>query len=163
MEIVFTEIAEQDLPVIREIYNWYVVHSTATFHLEPVETDEMKAFLYLGHPLYRSYLIRLASDTAGYCLLTHFRKREAYNRTAEVTLYLKPEFCHKGIGKIVLARLEQDARSGGIKNLIGVITAENEDSVNLFTRAGYTKCAHYKNVGEKFGRVLDVVALQKEL
>ena len=34
-------------------------------------------------------------NLAGYCYLTFFKKRQAYNRTAEVTLYLIPEFCNK--------------------------------------------------------------------
>ena len=46
---------------------------------------------------------------------------------------------------------------------MGIITAENESSVKLFERMGYEKCGHFKQVGEKFGRILDVVAYQKLL
>jgi phosphinothricin acetyltransferase len=47
--------------------------------------------------------------------------------------------------------------------LVGVITAENKQSVSLFEKCGFEKCAHYRKVGEKFNRLLDVVAYQKIL
>lgn len=162
MHINFTELSEQDLPEVKKIYDWYIKNSTATFHTEPVMIDELKEFIYIGHPLYKSYLIS-TSDIAGYCFITYYKKRQAYARTAEVTIYLKPEFCHKGIGKIALDYLEKKAGESGIKNLIGIISGDNQGSIALFEKSGYLKCAHFKNVGEKFNKVLDVVAFQKEI
>jgi L-amino acid N-acyltransferase YncA len=69
----------------------------------------------------------------------------------------------KGIGKRILLHLEDVAVAKGLKNLLGVITGDNTASIALFESAGYVKCAHYKNVGEKFNKVLDVVAYQKEI
>lgn len=58
--------------------------------------------------------------------------------------------------------MEEDARKTGvIKVFIGIISVDNSGSVKLFENAGYVKCAHFRNVGEKFGKILDVVAYQK--
>ncbi|MBA4058069.1 MAG: GNAT family N-acetyltransferase, partial [Marivirga sp.] len=78
-------------------------------------------------------------------------------------IYLKNGVFRKGIGKAALEYLEHTAREKGLKNLIGVISGDNVSSIALFEKAGYTKCAHYKNVGEKFNKILDVVSFQKEL
>jgi phosphinothricin acetyltransferase len=78
-------------------------------------------------------------------------------------LYLRPEFSGKGIGSDVLVFLEKFAIGNGIRVLIASISGENSASIKLFTRAGYEKCAHYREVGEKFGRILDVVDYQKIL
>ena len=99
----------------------------------------------------------------GYCYLTRHKPRQAYDRTAEVTIYLKPGFQKKGIGRLALTHLENQARTVGLKNIIGGISGDNATSIALFEKAGFAKCAHYKNVGEKFGKILDVVAYQKEL
>ena len=163
MNISFTPITSADLPAIREIYSWYVHNSTATFHTEAVRDDELLEFLHIGHPRYKSYLIFQEGRLAGYCFLTAHKKRQAYDRTAEVTIYLDPECRGKGLGPVALDHLETAARSGGLKNLVGVISGDNAGSIRLFEKAGYQKCAHFKNVGEKFGIVLDVVAYQKEL
>jgi len=34
---------------------------------------------------------------------------------------------------------------------------------SFFKKSGYTRCAHMKNIGEKFGKILDVVIYQKEI
>ncbi len=163
MNIEFKDIKEEDLSAVKAIYDWYIENSTATFHTQPIRIDQLKEFIYIGHSLYKSYLICIDREIAGYCFLTNYKKRQAYDRTAEVTIYLKPEFCKKGIGKVALAHLEKKAKEVGLKNLIGVITGDNEGSIVLFGKSGYTKCAHFKNVGEKFNKVLDVVAFQKEI
>ena len=163
MNIEFLKLQEKDLPVIKEIYDWYIKNSTATFHTEPISIDQLKEFIYINHPLYNSYLICIGEEIAGYCFLTYYKKRQAYDRTAEVTLYLRTEFHRRGIGKIAMDYLEKIARENGLKNLIGIITGDNESSIALFEKSGYTKCAHFKNVGEKFNKILDVVAFQKEI
>lgn len=163
MEIGFRAITEQDLPVIKEIYDWYIENSTATFHKEPIQLKELQEFIFINHPIYESFLILHGNEIAGYCFLTFYKKRQAYDRTAEVTLYLKRAFHHKGIGKLAMVYLEARAKEVGLKNLIGIISGDNHGSIALFEKSGYTKCAHFKNVGEKFDKILDVVAYQKEI
>ena len=163
MDITFKAIQETDLPTIKEIYDWYIANSTATFHTEPIRIEQLKEFIYINHPPYNSYLIYADREVAGYCFLTYYKNRQAYDRSAEVTIYLKSEFWHQGIGKVALAHLEVVAIENGLKNLVGIITGENTGSVALFEKSGYTKCAHFKNIGEKFNKVLDVVAFQKEI
>lgn len=159
----FKKLTEQDLFTVKEIYDYYIAHSTATFHTEPISLHELEEFIFINHHLYPSYLIFCDNVVAGYCYFTYFKKRQAYNRTAEITVYLKPEFTSKGIGKKVLVFLDEAAKERNIKNLIAVITGNNTNSISLFEKAGYSKCAHFKNVGEKLGQVLDIVCYQKEL
>lgn len=163
MDVRFDILKNEDLPAVKEIYDWYIANSTATFHTEPIRIDQLKEFIYLDHPTYKSYLIYIDNEIAGYCFLTNYKKRQAYDRTAEVTIYLKNGIFRKGIGKAALDHLEIVARERGLKNLIGVISGDNVSSIALFEKSGYTQCAHYKNVGEKFNKILDVVSFQKEL
>jgi L-amino acid N-acyltransferase YncA len=163
MDIQFEELKEVDLPEVKEIYDWYIKNTTATFHTEPITTEQLKEFIYIHHPLYRSYLIYANNKIAGYCFITNYKKRQAYDRTAELTIYLSPGSRNKGIGKMALMHLEKMAAEAGLRNLLGVISGDNQNSIALFEKAGYTKCAHYKNVGEKFNKLLDVVSFQKEI
>ena len=163
MDISFTEINEQNLSEVTRIYNYYVEHSTATFHLEPITELEMKAMIPFQHNRYPSYCVMVDKEIIGYCYLSQFRHKEAYDITAEITLYLSNHSTKKGIGKIVLNFLEQEAKKLNINNLIAVITGENEGSVKLFEREGYFKAAHLKKVGLKFDRLLDVFWYQKEI
>jgi phosphinothricin acetyltransferase len=163
MDLHFEELTDRDLPEIKRIYDWYIKNSTATFHTDPISLDELKEFIFIGHSLYKSYIIRADGQVVGYCYLTNHKKRQAYNRTAEITIYLAPQCCGKGIGRTALHFLEQKAIEVGLKNLIGVISGDNTGSIAVFEKSGFVKCAHYKNIGEKFNKILDVVSFQKEI
>jgi phosphinothricin acetyltransferase len=161
--IVFNEMTEGDLPFVKEVYEYYIANSTATFHIGDITIDEIKEFIHISHPRYKSFTILYDKAPAGYCYFNYYKKRQAYDRTAEVTLYLKPEFCGKGIGRVTMQFLQDEAKKVGLKNLLGVISGDNHESIVLFEKMGYSKCAHFKNVGEKFDRLLDVVVYQKEI
>ena len=163
MPMTLKPLAETDFPIVKEIYDWYIVNSTATFHTEPIAIDELKSFIYVGDARFRSFLVMMDGQTVGYSYLTRYKNRQAYDRTAEITLYLKHDLVGKGIGTEVVTQMEEIARQGGLKTLLAIVTGENDKSIRLFEKNGYEKCAHFKRVGEKFGRVLDVLGFQKEL
>jgi len=163
MKIEFTELQEKDLPIVKKIYDYYILNSTATYYTEPLSVGELKKSIPFNHPKYKSFLIHCDDTVCGYCYLSQYKNRQAYDRTAEITIYLKPGFTGKGIGRFALDELEKIARNNQLKVLIGVISADNKSSIALSEQCGYEKCAHFKQVGEKFGEILDVVAYQKIL
>ena len=161
--IEFKELREEQLDDVLSIYNGYVLNSTATFHLHSLTKEEMRRIVFFSSPRYRTYAILSAGTVLGYVLLTPFNPREAYDGTAEVTIYLSPDFTGRGIGTHALAFLEDRARERGFHSLIAVVTAENGASAALFLKCGFSECARYREVGRKFGRLLDVVCFQKIL
>lgn len=163
MQIDFRPIHFSDIPMILEIYNHYIQYSTVTFRTEILHKNDIPNILPVSHKKYRSFVISKDSGDVGFCAISRFRNKEAYDRTAEVFVYLKPDWLGKGIGNKTLGFLERTALELGISVLIAYITAENIQSVKAFEKAGYNKAAHLKNVGEKFNRILDVVIYQKEL
>ena len=161
MNIKFTELKNEDLPIVKEIYDHYILNSTVTFHTSPILIKELEEFIPIGIPKYKSFLIKTDVEVCGYCYFSQYKKRTAYNRTAEITIYLKHGFPGKGIGEKAVIFIENLAKETGIKVLIAGITSENQLSINLFEKCSYKKCAHLKQVGEKFGKILDVVYYQK--
>jgi phosphinothricin acetyltransferase len=159
----FSQVTNTDLAAILAIYNDYILNSTATFHSEKLSKNDLEEFLYVSHLKYPSFLIRENDEIIGYCFLTQYKKRQAYDRSAELSIYLKPEFTGKGIGLVALNHLEAAAKKAGIHVLVGTICGENHASIRLMEKSGYSKCAHLKNIGEKFGKILDVVVYQKEI
>jgi L-amino acid N-acyltransferase YncA len=162
-ELTFQPAVENDLQTILELYNFYIVTTTATFDHGQIAPEEFRQRIFIGHEKYRTYLVRLGDETAGFCFLMQYRKKAAYDRTAEIGLYLKPEFTGQGIGRLAVTFLEKIAVSNGIRVIIASISGENTASLRLFQKMGYEKCAHYKQVGEKFGRFIDVIDYEKIL
>jgi len=163
MQVEFNLITKHNIDAALAIYNWYVVNTTATFHLAPIAKNDLEEMLSLGNIKYPSFVILVNQKVEGFCYLSPFRNKEAYDASAEITLYLNSVITRKGIGKTTLEHLEKVAKKLQIKNLIGVITAENTASVELFKKLQYSKVGHLKNIGVKFGKPLDVVSFQKEI
>jgi L-amino acid N-acyltransferase YncA len=159
----FFPVTNNDLAAILAIYNHYILNSTATFHSEKLSRHDLEEFLFVAHPKYPSFLIKDHDEMIGYCFLTRYKKRQAYDRSAELSIYLKPEFTGTGIGLVALNHLEAAAKSSGIHVLVGTICGENHASIRLMEKAGFSRCAHLKHIGEKFGKILDVVIYQKEI
>jgi Sortase and related acyltransferases len=157
----FVKMSEEYLPEVLAIYNYYVKNDTATFHIDLLNLEEMRPIVFFDNPKYQTFLIFKGDDLCGYVLLTQYKKREAYDGTAEVTIYLKPECTGCGIGSEALQHIENFARQANFHSLISIICGENNSSIRLFEKNGYQKCAHFKEVGQKFGRWLDVVDYQK--
>ncbi len=163
MPVSFREILEDDLEFVREVFNYYIVHTTKNARTEAMSPEDLKDVIHLGHPMYKSYLISVNETPCGFVYLSRFRKRQAYDRTAEITIYLSPDTAGKGIGRRSLKFMEDIALKVGIKVLVGIISGDNEESIALFKKLDYWQCAHYKQVGEKFGKTMDVVVYQKIL
>ncbi|HEY4784497.1 MAG TPA: GNAT family N-acetyltransferase [Bacteroidales bacterium] len=161
MSYYYRELREDDLPDIAAIYNYYVLNTSVTFHTHQLLPDEMRDLVFFDNPKYKTFVIADDRNLYGYLIISQHKKREAYDGTAEVSIYLKPECTGKGIGSQVLKYAEETARKSSIHVLIATICGENRQSIKLFEKNGYIKCAHYKEVGKKFNQWLDVVAFQK--
>ncbi|KUG05381.1 phosphinothricin n-acetyltransferase [hydrocarbon metagenome] len=159
----FEQIEEEHLNSILDIYQYYVLNTTATFHDHALSVDEMKKLVFFDNSKYRTFIIIEDEVIAGYVILKRYKEKGAYDATAEVTVYLKTEYIGRRLGSLAVQYIESYAKTVGIHVLIAYICGENLKSINLFCRNGYFKCAHYKDVGRKFDQVLDVVAYQKIL
>ncbi len=162
-DYLFREITEDDLPKVLEIYNYYVLNSTATFQSKTISIEDMRKLIYFNNSKYKSFVIVEEDDICGYCLLKQFNKKEAYNETAEVCVFLKHDAIGKGLGTIAIQNMEDYAREQNLHVLIAIICGENSRSIKLFAKNDYYKCGHIREVGMKFGRRLDVVQFQKIL
>jgi L-amino acid N-acyltransferase YncA len=136
MSVTLVVLQDHDLETVKSIYDYYIVNSTATFHLNKISIDELRQTIVIGHPKYQSFIIKYNDDTCGYCYISQFKKREAYDRSAEITIYLKPEFFGKGIGKQAIEQLETCAKNNKISVLIGIISGDNSQSIKLFEKCG---------------------------
>lgn len=168
--ITFDTIQEQHLPEVVDIYNYYVQHTTVSFHTELQTVEQMREQILQVPERYRSYAILEQTDATqgqqeqrllGYILITRHKNKQAYDTTAEITVYLKPDQTGRGLGSQSLTFIEQAAMESGFHTLVATVCTENENSIRLFERRGYEKCAHFREVGRKFDRWLDIASYQK--
>ena len=150
-----------DLPAINDIYNHYVLNSTCTYQLEP-ETLEARTIWFAQHSpeTHPVTVAMLDESVVGWGALSQFRPRAAYGHTVEASVYLRHDVHRRGIGKVLLLDLIARAKAAGHHTLIGGASSDQAASLALQKSLGFVQVAHFKEVGFKFGRWLDVVYSQ---
>jgi phosphinothricin acetyltransferase len=150
-----------DLPAINDIYNYYVPRSTCTYQLEPESLDARQTWFVAHAPdKYPVTVAEIDERIIGWGSLSKFRDRAAYNPTVEASVYIHHDFHRRGIGRALLVDLIERARALGYHSLIGGADGEQTASLALQEGLGFTKVAHFQQIGYKFGRRLDVIFMQ---
>jgi phosphinothricin acetyltransferase len=152
-----------DADAINTIQNHYVVRSTATFLTDPLTLEQRLAWLENRSPAHPVIVAQSESTVAGWGSLEVFRSRPAYRHTAEFSIYVHHERHRQGIGRALLADLIARARALGHHTLVGGCCSESTAVIALLEASGFTRVAHFREVGRKFDRWLDVVFLQRLL
>ena len=155
---------EGDLPGVLHIYNDIIASSTAIYIDEPSTLDERVAWwkgrVAAGYPV---LVAEDAGGVTGFASFGEFRGRPGYRFTAEHTVHVRADRRGQGIGRALVERLIDSAARSGRHVLIGGVDAENAASIRFHERLGFERVAHFKQVGFKFGRWLDLVFLQRYL
>lgn len=152
--------AEKDAAEIAEINKWYVENTTAVFDTVALSPLEMKQKVEEITGRFPFYVYEREGKVRGYCYAHPWKEKQAYFPTWETTVYLHPEERGKGIGKEMMRWLIDDCRTHGCHSLIACITAENLESCRFHESLGFGKASCFREVGKKFGRLLDVVDYQ---
>lgn len=153
-----------DADAIAAIYAHHVRHGTATFDTEAPVPDYWSA--KIADLAARRWPFLVAEEdgaVVGYAYATQFRDRAAYARTCENSIYIRPGMIGRGIGTLLMTALLDAAAGCGFKEMIAVIGGGEPASVALHTRAGFRHAGRMERVGEKFGRLLDTVYMQRGL
>jgi L-amino acid N-acyltransferase YncA len=162
-KVEFVPYTEGMLAEIRDIYAHWVAHSTATLQNAEPSVDLVRSMLAPPTPRHFSCAILCDGQVAGYALLGTFKPREDSEESAELTVCLREGFTGRGIGPLAFERLEAVAAERGFHSVVAIVSGENSAGIKLCERSGYQKCAHYRQVGRKFGRFLDLLSYQKIL
>lgn len=156
---------ERDLPEILEIYNDAVLHTTASYDYEPRTLEHRQQwFIERRREGYAIFVaVNGAGRVIGWSALNPFHARFGFRFTAENSVYVAEDHRGQGVGRQLLGPLVDAARVQGLHAIIAAIDADNEASLRLHAAFGFAKVGHFKQVGFKFSRWLDVVYLQRLL
>lgn len=163
-EVVVRPALPADAPAIAAIYNHYILTTTISFEESPVDADEIAARMAAVQSANLPYLVAHdKNDITGYAYATPWRVRRAYRSSVETSVYVRSGQQGRGTGtalyRVLLAKLTQ----AGYHLAIGGIAQPNAASVALHEKLGFEKVAHFKEVGYKFDRWVDVGYWQRIL
>jgi len=152
---------DADLAAILDIVNYSILNSTANYNYD-ISTDEAQK-LWFNDRKSKGFPIIVAvgadNEVLGYASFGTFREKKGYQFTVEHSVYVRHDNVKRGIGKKLLLELINRAKIGGYHNMIGVIDAANEESIQFHKNFGFNVVGNIKEVGYKFDRWLDAVIM----
>lgn len=158
--VLIRDAQKTDLAAITEIYNEAILTTTATFDTEPKSLGEQEHWFNAHNERYPLIVAEIQGKVVGWASLSKFSDRCAYARTAELSFYVKDGFRGMGIGKKLLESILLKGKEAGLHTVISKITSNNETSLHLHEEAGFEYIGVMREVGIKFGQMLDVTMMQ---
>lgn len=153
----------EDAAEVADVYNYYIQNTHHTFETEPLGADEMRKRIGEVTGDYPFLVAEEDGRVLGYAYATQFKLRQAYEYASEVSIYVRNAAKQKGIGSQLYVQLFEELGETDIHAVVAGISLPNDASVSFHERLGFEKVAHFKEVGYKLGRWIDVGYWEKLL
>ena len=148
--------AREDGRGVAEIYNHYIRNTHHTFETESLSEEMAAARIIAVNKRYPFLVADAEGEIAGYAYAVRFKLREAYEHSAEVSVYVRNDTKQRGIGTSLYEKLFEKLSDTHVHAIIAGIALPNDPSIKFHEKLGFEKVAHFREVGYKLGRWIDV-------
>lgn len=155
MPIIISPLVPEDAPDLLDIFNRYVVNGMEAFPEQPLPAPVFAKLLEAAKGL-PGVTARQDGRCVGFALLRPYHQLPVFSRTAELTIFLHPEFKRRGIGRQLMGHLLDEAKNQGLVSILAAISSLNSDSVAFHQALGFRECGCFQRVGCKNGREFDL-------
>lgn len=154
--MIIRKVETEDAEQIAEIYNFYILNTHHSFEIEAVSVGEMQHRIVGTIGDYPYLVAEENGEITAYAYASCYKPRSAYVNSAEVSVYVKNDSQQKGIGTQLYKQLFSQLSKTTVHAVIAGISLPNDGSVKLHEQFGMEKVAHFREVGFKLGKWIDV-------
>lgn len=156
--------AIEDLTAIVDIYNTSIPGGLATADLQPVTVNSRREWFAAHTPDRRPlWVLELDDKIRAWLSLRSFYGRDAYHHTAEVSIYVSPDYYRKHLGDRLLAQAIATSPSLDLHTLVAFIFAHNQPSLNLFKKHGFQQWGYLPQIAELNSIERDLIILGRKV
>ncbi len=154
-----------DLPLLTEIYNYYIVNTNIAFDTEEMTVDDYKPWFdkYSDSGPYRLFVAELDGDVVGSAGSRQYRDHPAFVETVEFGIYLNSKAQGKGIGKKLYSALFEALKGEKIHLVVAGVALPNPASVALHKSMGFSEVGVFDQYAQKHGQYISSMWLQKRV
>lgn len=160
----FRNLELSDVLEINTIRNHYI--ETTNYIFRRAKKDYGDDLEFFEDTLEKDYPCIVCIDDfdvlQGFAYVSPFREIDGYDRTMELSIYLKSGLENKGLGSELLHELEKLCE-GRFHCLVSVITSDNKNSIKFHKKNGFSKVGELKESGFMKNQYVDVTFMQKIL
>ena len=162
-EVSIRSATADDASAVLEIYGPAIEQTTATFETEVPSEGEIRERITRALATHAWLVAESAGHVGAYAYGGPHRSRNAYRFSAEVSVYVHPDYRRRGLARSLYEELFTNLAARGYYHAFAGISAPNKASEELHQRLGFESIGVFKNVGLKFGRWHDVSWWQRKL
>lgn len=147
----------RDAEAVTAIYNHYILNTVVTFEEQPLRPSDLSERIENVYSQGLSWVVsENDGQVDGYACATRWSVRSAYRFSVESTVYLAPSAVSKCLGTELYGALFEMLRKKSIHSVVGCIALPNPESIALHEKFGMKQVSHFKEIGFKFNRWVDV-------
>jgi len=155
---------EDDLPAIVAIYNSTIATRLSTADTVAVSVASRMEWFKQHTPDKRPLIVHEeGGQIVAWVSFQSFYGRPAYDHTAEISIYISPEYRSQGLGRQLLGEAIEMTGALEIKTLLGFVFAHNEPSLRLFESFGFELWGNLPDVAEMDGKEYSLSILGKRV
>lgn len=151
-----------DIPAMLSIYAPYI-DTDISFEYELPSLEAYRKKVEDIRVSYPYLVLEQAGELTGFAYAHSLREREAYQWSAELSIYLDRAQTAGGLGSSLYLTLMALLTLQGVRTVYGAITQGNGISLRFHEKLGFEHFADFRKVGYKNGHWLDVHWVQKQL
>jgi L-amino acid N-acyltransferase len=152
-----------DAGAIAALWNHYIRDTLVTFNFAEKSEAEVAATIAARRAGGQAFLVAENGGLLGFATYAQFRGGVGYARTMEHTVLLDGAARGRGVGRALMAAVEDHARAAGVHSLFGGVSGANPEGRAFHLAVGYAEVAVLREVGWKWGQWLDLHLMQKIL
>ncbi|MGB2196069.1 MAG: GNAT family N-acetyltransferase [Planktomarina sp.] len=142
----------EDAADIQAIYAPFVQETSVSFETVPPSVEAMAARISSNLARHGYFVAQSDAGILGFAYASPYRPRPAYDRTAEVSVYLAPQAQSRGLAQALYRALFAHLAARGFHTAVAIVTLPNPQSAQLHERCGFAHVGSLQDVGRKFGQ-----------
>jgi phosphinothricin acetyltransferase len=142
----------EDAADIQAIYAPFVQETSVSFETVPPSVETMAARISSNLARHGYFVAQSDAGILGFAYASPYRPRPAYDRTAEVSVYLAPQAQGRGLAQALYRALFAHLAARGFHTAVAIVTLPNPQSAQLHERCGFAHVGSLQDVGCKFGQ-----------
>ena len=142
----------EDTADIQAIYAHFVQKTSVSFETVPPSVETMAARISSNLARHGYFVAQSDAGILGFAYASPYRPRPAYDRTAEVSVYLAPQAQGRGLAQALYRARFAHLAARGFHTAVAIVTLPNPQSAQLHERCGFAHVGSLQDVGRKFGQ-----------
>lgn len=161
MNLVIRKAVNIDISSILTIYNEGILDRIATLEAELKDYSYMEKWFNDHTDRFEVLVAELGGEIAGWASLNRYSPRKAYDGVADLSIYIARAKRGMGIGKALLAELENVAKANDFYKIVLFTFPHNALGQGLYRNLGYREVGVFEKQGVLDDNFVDVMIMEK--